>query len=93
MSHHIIPARIPDEVRDEIELLAVRAYKVLDCSGIARIDFILDAEGKPYVIELNTLPGMTEMSLVPDSAKTVGISYDDIVEKTLLDALNRKKAF
>ncbi len=87
MSRHIIPARIPPETAKEIEVCAVKAYKALGCKGIARIDFFVDADLAPYVIEINTIPGMTATSLVPDSAKAAGISFEALVEKMVLQVL------
>lgn len=80
MSHHIIPARIPDDIMSETSALAVQAYKALLCNGVARVDFILGADGKPRAVEINTIPGMTATSLVPDAAAYLGISFDDLVD-------------
>ncbi len=86
MSHHIIPARISDDISKKINKFAIEAYKALSCNGVVRIDFFVDAKGNPFVIEINTIPGMTATSLVPDSAKAVGISFDEFVEKSVLEA-------
>ena len=87
MSHHIIPARIPDTAAKKIEEYAVSAYKALNCSGVARIDFFIDENNNPYVIEINTIPGMTKTSLVPDSAAHFGLSFGALVEKIIAGAL------
>lgn len=87
MSHHIIPARISDDAAQSIEAYAKKAYAALNCSGVARIDFFVDAENRPYVIEINTIPGMTATSLVPDSAKAAGLSFEELVEKIVLQAM------
>ncbi len=87
MSHHIIPARIPPRAAQNIEMYACKAYDALNCQGIARIDFFVDEENRPYVIEINTIPGMTATSLVPDSAKAAGLSFEALVEKMVLQAL------
>ena len=87
MSHHIIPANIPDTAAEKINHYAIEAYKALNCKGIARIDFFVDEKNNPYVIEINTIPGMTQTSLVPDSAKTAGMSFDELVEKIVLNGL------
>ena len=60
-----------------------KAYRVLNCCGLSRVDFIVDKVKGPMIIEVNTLPGMTDMSLFPDAARYVGISYEDLVEKIL----------
>lgn len=88
MSHHIIPARINDKTAKEIEKYAKEAYEALGCLGMARVDFFADESGNPYVIEINTIPGMTDTSLVPDSARAQGVEFDDLVERIVAEALN-----
>ncbi|MGI5853806.1 MAG: D-alanine--D-alanine ligase family protein [Bacillota bacterium] len=78
-SDHIIPARIPQEVQDLASELAIHAHLVLGCRGYSRTDLIVDKEGVPFVLEVNTLPGMTETSLVPDAARAAGISFDELL--------------
>lgn len=87
MCHHIIPARIAEEVMEKVKKLAWKTFQALQCRGLARIDFIIDKHLGPQVIEVNTLPGMTEMSLFPDAARAAGISFGDLVEKICLSAL------
>lgn len=81
MSSHIIPARIADDSRELIEGLAKKAYQALKCRGFSRIDFILDQNGKPYILENNTIPGMTATSLIPDAARAAGINFPELVDK------------
>lgn len=81
MSTHIIPARIPDEAREMIAGIAQKAYRALKCRGFSRIDFILDRNGNPYILENNTIPGMTATSLIPDAARATGISFPELVDK------------
>ena len=83
MHQHIIPACIDKTTERNILDIGQRAYKVLGCCGLSRVDFIVDRFKGPMVIEVNTLPGMTDMSLFPDAARYVGLSYDDLVEKIL----------
>lgn len=83
LCHHIIPARISEADREKVKQIGCKAYKALDCVGLSRIDFIVDAEKGPMVIEVNTLPGMTQMSLFPDSAKAMGISFEELVSEIL----------
>ena len=83
MCHHIIPARISDEERKQVREIGREAYKVLGCRGLARIDFIIDERKGPMVIEINTLPGMTEMSLFPDSARAMGIEFPELCHHIL----------
>lgn len=80
MCHHIIPARISEKATETIKELGKKAYRALGCCGLARIDFILNQEEEPMIIEVNTLPGMTETSLFPDSARAVGISFEELTE-------------
>ena len=80
MCQHIIPARIGEESQAEIIRISKQVYKLMDCRGFARIDFMLDKNARPYVLEVNTIPGMTEMSLVPDAARAAGINFTSLVE-------------
>ena len=89
LCHHIIPARISEENRALARNIGERAYRALDCVGLSRIDFIVDEKRGPMVIEVNTIPGMKEMSLVPDSAKAEGISFDELVSEILNLGLTR----
>jgi len=72
------PCGLDADVENELGKLALAAFKTLDCSGWGRVDFMLDAEDKPWLIEVNTIPGMTSHSLVPMSAKQAGMSFDDL---------------
>lgn len=83
MSTHICPAQISDELTAQVQKLAVDAFKVCKCSGVARIDVMLSDKNIPYVIEINSVPGMTETSLVPDAARAAGIDFPELCEKIL----------
>lgn len=83
MCNHIIPSRLPDSVRANVAEIGERLYRILNCRGLSRIDFIVDEKKGPMVIEVNTLPGMTEMSLFPDSAAYAGISFEELVATVL----------
>lgn len=83
LCHHIIPANIDKRTEEEVVEYGKKAYKMLDCKCLSRIDFIIDKKDGPMIIEVNTLPGMTDMSLFPDAARYAGISYDDLVEMLL----------
>lgn len=89
LSEHIIPPRLPAEIQDNIKNLAVRTYQVLGCQGLARIDFMVAADGTPYVLEANTAPGLTATSLYPDAARAVGIEFPELVEILLENALKK----
>ena len=83
MCHHIIPARISNDVQKKIAEIGKAAYRALGCSGLSRIDFMINGKGEPMILEVNTLPGMTEMSLFPDAARSVGMSFGDLIEEIL----------
>lgn len=87
MCHHIIPARIPEAAQEKINEISKKVYVSLGCRGFARIDFMMDKNNNPYVLEVNTIPGMTEMSLVPDAARAAGISFEDLADKILKSAI------
>jgi D-alanine-D-alanine ligase len=89
MCNHIIPARVDQTIQDKVAELSQRVYKALDCGGYARVDFIIDRSGNPFVLEINTIPGMTEMSLVPDAARAAGISFEELVEKIVKMGLEK----
>ena len=83
LCHHIIPARVDPATEEKVKSIALQTYKLLGCRGLSRIDFIVDNTNGPMVVEVNTLPGMTDMSLFPDSAKYAGITYEDLIEQIL----------
>ena len=90
MSQHIIPARISSEAEEKVRYFAKKAYEKTGCRGVSRIDFIIDESNNPYAIEINTIPGMTETSLVPDSAKNMGMTFPNLVDKIVKLALENK---
>ncbi|HTF99240.1 MAG TPA: D-alanine--D-alanine ligase [Nitrospirota bacterium] len=87
MSDHFFPARIPGEVYQKTLAAGLAAHRALGCRGYSRVDFIVDEQGDPYILEVNTLPGMTATSLLPDIARGVGISFPDLAEEILRLAL------
>jgi D-alanine-D-alanine ligase len=88
-SHHIIPARIPEAARTEASEAAARAFTALGCSGMARVDIIVDAAGTPWLLEVNTVPGLTNLSLLPDAARAAGISFDVLCQRLVDHAVGR----
>lgn len=82
-STHIIPAPLPEEVTKKVKEIAIRAFAVCGCSGMARVDFMLGEDNQPYVIEVNTIPGMTETSLVPDAGRAAGIEFPKLCARIL----------
>lgn len=89
MCEHLIPARINEDLQNKIARISEETYKSLACRGFARIDFMVDRKGQPYILEINTIPGLTNMSLVPDAARAVGISYEDLIERLVKLALEK----
>ena len=85
-TEYIIPARIPREKYLYAQEMGLKAFQTLGCSGFARVDMMTDEEGNPYVIDVNTMPGMTETSLFPKAASYAGIAFEDLVERILLGA-------
>ena len=90
LTRHICPAEIPDEIAEAAKELALRAHRLLGCRGTSRSDFRWDdsmgVEGL-FLLEVNTQPGMTPLSLVPEQAKHCGMDYADLVEEIIRDAL------
>ena len=86
-SEHICPAPLDDEMTKLVQSYAIKAHKALGCRGVSRSDFIIDADRKPWILETNTIPGMTATSLLPDAAKAAGISFPDLCVKLIEYAL------
>jgi D-alanine-D-alanine ligase len=85
-TQYICPADLPGELTREITRLACRAYVALGCEGWGRADLMLDRHGRPWLIELNTSPGMTSHSLVPMGARAAGMSYAELCVAILAEA-------
>ncbi len=94
MTEHVCPAEIPDDIAEACKDIALRAHKLLGCKGTSRSDFRWDdlrgVEGL-FLLEVNTQPGMTPLSLVPEQAKHCGMSYEDLVEEIVTEALAEAK--
>jgi D-alanine-D-alanine ligase len=82
-TQYFYPARIPDAHRDRVMAAAETAHRGLGCAGVTRVDFIVAPDGTPYILEINTLPGMTATSLVPKIAAGLGIPFPDLCERIL----------
>ncbi|WP_433759827.1 D-alanine--D-alanine ligase family protein [Nocardia sp. CA-135398] len=83
-----VPAKLDDEVSDSVRELAVRAFKALDCQGLARVDFFVTAQG-PVINEINTMPGFTSISMYPRMWEATGIDYRALVSTLIETALAR----
>lgn len=82
-SRHIIPAPMPSALTEEIQQIAVKTFTACGCKGVARVDLMLSEDNKPYVIEVNSVPGMTELSLVPDAGRAMGVEFPELCEHIL----------
>ncbi len=78
MTEFILPAEISDEMTARVKFLAVKAYETVGCSGVSRVDFLI-VDDIPYILEINTSPGMTETSDLPAQSAVMGIDYDNLV--------------
>ncbi len=90
-THYVCPAKVSTGSLNRMQCLAVQAYTILGCEGAARIDFRLSRQGRPVILEVNTIPGMTERSLLPMAAAELGLPYDGLVEEMLQGALKKNK--
>lgn len=88
-SEEITPAPIPDEVRAELNRMTREAYRTCRCSGVVRVDFIVTPEGKPYFIELNSIPGMSAGSIVPKQARQMGMSLGELYDLIIADTCRK----
>lgn len=89
-SKHICPAPLDGDITNRAQSLAVAAHKALECRGVSRTDIILDKEGECWVLETNTLPGMTETSLLPDAGRAAGFDFSELCVKLVEFALEGK---
>jgi len=88
-AQHFCPAPLPDKVTRLIQEIALAAHGALGLEVYSRVDFILANDGSPYVLEINTIPGMTEASLLPEAAGVAGISYGELCERIIELSLAR----
>lgn len=89
-TEYLFETGLTEDEEQIIKKIALDAYNALGCSGVARVDFIYDGK-TPYVLEVNTVPGMTETSLLPKAAQKAGISFIQLVEMMMKDGLERKR--
>ena len=86
----ITPARIPDKVRDEVQALTLRIYELLGCKGIIRVDYILTEGWTINLLEVNTTPGMTATSFIPQQVRAAGLNIGTVLSEIIEDTLNTK---
>jgi len=82
-AEEIVPARISKKLTKRIQNISIKVHKILGCRGFSRVDFIIKDSKYPMVLEINTIPGLTPMSLLPKAAKAAGISYRKLLEKII----------
>ena len=87
-TRYLCPCGLDQAQEAELQRLALRAFQALGCYGWGRVDFMVDSAGRPWLIEVNTVPGMTDHSLVPMAARQAGLSFDDLVWRILEETLN-----
>jgi len=78
-----VPAKLPENLRKRLREISEKVFKILGCRGAIRIDFKLNEFGSPFVLEVNTIPGLTERSLLPKAARAAGYTFDQLMEEIL----------
>ena len=89
MTEFIIPARLSDSLTEQVQEVALKTHQAIGCWGVSRVDMLVDTDGQPYVMEINTLPGLTDLSDLPAQAAASGISYDELIYEILASAQTR----
>jgi D-alanine-D-alanine ligase len=89
-STHIVPARIDEDLAARLQMLALSVHRLLGLRDYSRTDFIVTKEGRPQILEINSLPGLTPTSLMPDACASVGISYEALIDRLVGYALSRR---
>jgi D-alanine-D-alanine ligase len=83
-----VPAELPDEVRERVQEVALESYRLIGCRDFARVDLILDERSVPQVLEINTIPGLTETGITPAAAEAAGLSFAELVSRIANRALS-----
>jgi D-alanine-D-alanine ligase len=89
MSEHIIPARLPDDISRQAQKIALNVHRILGCRDVSRLDMIYNPKKGLFVLEINTIPGMTGVSLLPDAAKAAGINFKEMIKRMVVMAGKR----
>ncbi len=87
MAEHLIPPSISENAQKQAQEIAVKVHNLIGCKAVTRTDMMVDSDENIFVLELNAIPGMTEVSLVPEAAKVAGISFEALMEILLEEAL------
>jgi D-alanine-D-alanine ligase len=88
-SRHLVPAPIDADLTARLQMLALSVHRLLGLRDYSRTDFVVTREGRPYILEINALPGLTPLSLLPDEARVAGISFEALIERLIQYALGR----
>lgn len=88
-SQHICPAKIDEDITCKVQDMAIAAHQVLGCKGMSRSDFIVDDENKVWILETNTIPGMTETSLLPDAGRAADLDFSELCSRLVELALEK----
>lgn len=88
-STHIVPARIDEDLAARMQMLALSAHRLLGLRDCSRTDFIVSRDNRPYILEINSLPGLTPTSLLPDAAAATGITFEALIDRLIGYALER----
>ena len=91
-SRHLIPAPIDDDLSTRLQMLALSVHRMIGLRDYSRTDFIVTDEGRPYILEINSLPGFTPTSVVPDECRAIGMSFENLVERLIEFAMQRGEA-
>ena len=91
LSDEITPAPISEEIKEKLNRMTLEAYRACRCSGIVRIDFIVTEAGEPYMIEINSIPGMSSGSIVPKQVREAGMTLGELYDIVIEDSLKRFK--
>lgn len=90
MTVYEVPARIPEKIAKKVQAIAYRVHRGLGLKGFSRVDVMLDRKNRPYVLEVNSIPGLTEFSLLPKAARAAGIGFEELCLRVIRDAYGRK---
>lgn len=91
ITEYVCPAQIDEKTKESVQRAGLKAHQLLNCQGFSRVDIILDKDGRPFVLEVNTIPGLTLHSLLPKAAKAVGIEFPQLCLRMLSLAYEKKQ--
>jgi len=92
MTDYVVPAKLRDEIAKKVQGVALRVHQLLGCFGFSRIDMILDRDDVPFVLELNSIPGLTTSSLLPKAARVIGIDFTELCLRLIRFAYEKAEA-